>query len=241
MRNEINNPLNAILGLGRELERGTVPPERAGRMGGMIAAEASGLDFQIRNIFCAADLESGEAEPAITPVDTVSVLRDVLDSLAYPCRDKGVVVHLEVSGDGARPFGTDAALFRAVAANLVSNAIKFSLDGGDVQVLLRLAEGELALEIKDAGVGFRPESKALLFERFRQLETGAARLHQGHGLGLAVVKAVTDLLGGTITATSEPGQGSVFTCRLPEGMPLSPGGASTLDGNMFFFGEAEEV
>jgi len=241
MRNEINNPLNSILGLARELERAEVPPERAGLVGGMIAAEASGLDFQIRNIFCAADLESGAAEPSITLVDTASVLTDVLDSLAYTCRERAVTVQVEVPEGGGRPFGTDAALFRAVVANLVSNAVKFSPDGGAVQVGLRLAGDTLELVVQDRGVGFRPEARALLFERFRQLETGASRLHQGQGLGLAVVKAVTDLLDGTITASSEPGQGSVFTVRLPEGVPMAPGDDASLDGNMFFFGEAEEV
>jgi len=240
MRNEINNPLSAILGLGQELERGEVPAARAGMVGGMIAAEASGLDFQIRNIFCAADLESGAAEPAITLVDTGSVLRDVLDSLTYPCRDKGVTIQLDAAGAG-RPFGTDAALLRALAANLVSNAVKFSRDGGAVQVLLRLDEDALVLEVKDGGVGFRPEAKAVIFERFRQLEAGAARLYQGQGLGLAVVKAVVDLLDGTIMAASEPGVGSVFTCRLPERTPQAQGDDSTLDGNVFFFGETEEV
>ena len=239
MRNEINNPLNAILGLGVELERGGVPPGRDGTIGRMIAREAAGLDFQIRNIFCAAELEAGEAAPEVTRVDPASVLRDAMDSLRYLAEDRAVAVALEAP-EAAAAFHTDPEKFRLIAVNLLANAIKFSPEGGAVTVRLEEAGGGVALSVEDRGLGIRPEDQGLIFERFRQLDSGVARLHQGQGLGLAVVQALVELLGGEIDLASRPGAGSVFTCRIPDQAPADPG-RSSLDGNLFFFGDAEEV
>jgi signal transduction histidine kinase len=238
MRNEINNPLNAILALGRELEAGAIAPERDRLVGSLIAREASGLDFQIRNIFCAAELEAGEASPAITQVDAASVLRDVIDSLGYLAREKRITFSLELPD---RSFATDGGMLHAIAANLVANAIKFSADGGAVEIRLGITEAGLELAVQDHGIGLRPEDQALIFERFRQLESGTARLAQGQGLGLAVALAMVDLLDGSLTVTSALGQGARFLCRLPQGRALDPSGTSSQDGNLFYFGDLEEV
>jgi signal transduction histidine kinase len=241
MRNEVNNPLNAILALGEDLEHGSIPPERHRTIGGMIASEASNLDFEIRNVFWAADLEAGEFYPHVTRVDVPSVLRAVQDSLRYLVRRKAIALTLEASGPGITEFGTDAEALRSIAANLLSNAIKFSPEGCPVQVRVRAGDSGLVLEVEDQGIGIRPEDQTLIFERFRQLESGSARLHQGQGLGLSVVRALVDLLEGSITLSSLPEKGSVFTCRLPRREPVDPAGTSSLDGNLFFFGKTEEL
>lgn len=238
MRSEVNNPLNAILAFGVELERGEVPPERGRVVGGLIATEASALDFEFRNVCCAAELEAGEAIPSVHSVDVASVLRDALDSLRFQAREKSTRMILEADG---LVFRTDADKLRLIAANLVSNGIKFSPEGGTVQVRARVQEGQLWLEVEDHGPGIRPEDQDLIFERFRQLESGTLRSHRGQGLGLSVVKALVDLLNGAISICSELDKGSTFICTLPEGSPLGNTVASALDGNLFFFGDAEEA
>lgn len=241
MRNEINNPLNVILALGVELEEGKIPIDRCRQVGSLIATEASDLDFEIRNIFCAAELEAGEAFPCIHPVDAASVLRDVIDSHRHQARAKAMQVRLDVSGSADARFNTDADKLHIIAANLLSNGIKFGPEGGTVEIRLRVQTGSLLLEVEDHGAGIQPEDQTLIFERFRQLETGHSRAHQGQGLGLAVVKALVDLLDGSITVSSQPGLGSVFTCSLPERESSDPTDTPSLDGNLFFFGNAEEV
>jgi len=241
MRNEINNPLNAILALGTELERGEIPAERSRMIGGLIAAEASALDFQIRNIFCAAELEAGEALPSITRVDAGSVVRDVIDSLRYQARQKAISLSLEIEETGGAEFSMDSEMLHTITANLVSNGIKFSAEGSTVHIHLRIEETELRLEVEDKGVGIRTEDQTLIFERFRQVETGSSRTHQGQGLGLSVVQALVDLLGGHITVSSQPGEGSRFTCALPRQEALDPNDTLSLDGNLFFFGDDQEA
>ena len=239
MRNEINNPMNAILALSQEIEHDHVPPRRRSLVGSLIAAEASALDFQIRNLFFAAALEAGEAVPASTRVDAASVLRDVIDSLRYQARDKGVSVSLEPAEGIGMGFQTDAEMLRLVAANLLSNAIKFSPQGGPVRIRTRRSGPELTLVVEDEGPGFRPEDHAVLFDQFRQLGSGVSRVHQGQGLGLAVTRAIMDLLKGRVTAAARTGRGSVFTCVLPELAP--PAETESVDGNLFFFGNPEEA
>jgi signal transduction histidine kinase len=241
MRNEINNPLNAILALGEELEQGAIPPERHRAIGGLIASEASDLDFGIRNVFSAADLEAGERYPHLARVDVPSVLRGVQDSLRYQARKKDIAITLETSGPGITEFRTDPEALRSIAANLVSNAIKFSPDGGPVHVRARADERSLALEVEDQGIGIRPEEQALVFERFKQLESGPARLHPGQGLGLAVVRALVDLLEGSITLSSQPKKGTFLTCTLPRRGTTNHGEDACPDGNLFFFGETEAL
>lgn len=236
-RNEINNPLSAILALGAGLEAGPASVEQSRSAGRHIAAEASALDFQLRNLFCAAELEAGETVPGIASVDAASVIRDALDSLRYRAGDRGVRLDFQASG-GA--FRTDAAILRLIAANLVANAIEFGPKGDTVRIRLEVGPPGLTLAVEDHGEGLADEDRARLFQRFRQLRGGPDRPHQGQGLGLAVVKALVDLLGGGLEVESAPGQGATFTCSLPEGDALDPDGASASDGNVFFFGGAEE-
>ena len=240
MRNEINNPLNAILALTMELEKGGIPPDRARMIGALVATEACGLDFQIRNIFCAAELEAGDASPHASTVDAGAVLQDAIDALSHQAEARAVQVNLAGAAAGA-DFCTDPGMLRAIAVNLLSNAIKFSPEGGAVQARLRRVGPALELEVEDAGRGIRAEDQALIFEPFRQLQGGPARAHQGQGLGLSVVQALVDLLGGQIAVASEPGRGARFTCAIPERQPQDPTRSSSAEGNTLYFGETEEI
>jgi signal transduction histidine kinase len=237
MRNEINNPLASLLAAGRELGDPALARARVAALGKVVASEAFGLDFQIQNIFCAAELESGEIFPAIAAVEVRSVIQDVLDSFGHEAVSRAVELVLEAPADPP-VFWTDAGKLRLIVANLISNAIKFNHPGGSVKVQIHQAEGALCLEVEDTGCGIASELQAAIFERFHQLQEGPSRPHTGQGLGLSVAKALAEFLGGSITLTSTPGQGSRFICRLPvslgEGMnPIA------IDGNIFFFGDPE--
>ena len=135
----------------------------------------------------------------------------------------------------------DPAKFQTIVANLVSNGIKHSPAGGRVRIRLRREEAQLVLMVGDQGEGIHPEDQSLLFDRFWRLDAVTAGGHQGQGLGLAVVKALVDLLGGTIEVACRPGQGAEFTCSLPEWESAGPGAILTQDGNVSFFGDPKEV
>ncbi|WP_005038363.1 hybrid sensor histidine kinase/response regulator [Holophaga foetida] len=238
VRNEINNPLNVLLGLGLELEAGRVPPDRISAVGRLIAGETSGLDFQLQNIFCAAELEAGEATPSVAKVEVTAVVRGALENLRYPSDQAKVRIRLDSEPVEGWTLRTDAAKLRLVVANLVSNAIKFSHQGGEVRVRLCPEGTSLVLVVEDDGVGIRPEDQTRIFERFRQLEMGPTRSYPGKGLGLSVVQALLDLLGGTLLLESDPGRGTRFTCTFPS---MEGGDPNLTEGDVLFFGGSEEV
>lgn len=241
MRHEINNPLSAIMGLADQAFQQALGPEQVGSICGRIKAEASYLDFQIRNLFAAADLEAGATVPSVTRVDVASVLRNVMEAFSQEAQAKALKAHLECASDPLPlVFATDAGMLRIIAANLLANAIEFSREGQAIHLRAALDHDVLVLEIEDEGLGIREEDRSVIFDRFRQLEEGPTRSHRGQGLGLPVTKALVDLLNGTIDVGGKIGKGAVFTCRLPRFTVLDESTTSSFEGNMFIFENPEE-
>jgi signal transduction histidine kinase len=240
MRNEINNPLGSILGLAEEICDLSLPMEQGRILAGLIKLEASRLEFKLRNIFCAGELEAGEASPAISKVDLDSLLRSAVEDFAGALRDKAQTLLVHVA-EGSSPFDTDAGKLRIILGNLLANAIEFSPQGGRIGLRARQEDGALVIEVEDQGVGLSEADLSVIFERFRQLEAGHARTHGGQGLGLAVVKALTELLDGQILVESEPGRGSKFICRLPSCPRTGDPGTLSFDGNFCIFDEPREL
>lgn len=240
MRNEINDPLGSILGLAGEICEQDLPIEQIRVLTGLIKSEAFQLEFELRNIFCAAELEAGEAAPAITKADVASILQDTVKTFTDRSQAKAqtLVAHI---AQGASPFATDAGKVSIILANLLANAIEFSPSGGRIELRALLQDGALVLEVEDHGSGLSETDKSVIFERFRQLDTGVARTHHGQGLGLAVVKALAELLGGQITIDSQLGRGTTFVCRLPQWSGTETLDISSLDGNLFIFDEPHEL
>jgi len=242
IRNEINNPLNAIIGLASQLSS-IVKKTDVSELVTMIFSEAFHLDFQLRNIFIAAELEAGEAMPAIEHVDVTSVVQGVLENFRAQAADKQVAVRLSVAGaESGEPlyFPTDSQKLQVIVANLVANAIEFSGSDSEVIVVLDQADDNLRIQVQDMGIGIAEANLKRIFDRFVQLDTGPTRAHLGHGLGLSVVKSLLDLLQGEVQVSSTPGQGSLFTVMLPsadygaEGMTFAEG------GNLFLFEQLDE-
>jgi signal transduction histidine kinase len=102
-----------------------------------------------------------------------------------------------------------------VVHNLVNNAVKFTPRGGMVKVSARVGPQGTDVEVRDTGIGIKPEDREHLFEEFRQLDGSTARLYEGVGIGLALSKRLIEMQGGQIWADSEPGKGSVFSFLIP--------------------------
>lgn len=237
IRNEINNPLTSVLTMSEVLISGGELPDHATLKSiiGMIHREAFSLNFQLRNIFAAAELEAGEAVPGFSSVDMDSVLRDVVSSLSHRAAEKKLAVCLDVRGRlRERSFRTDAGKVHRIVANLLANAVEFSPEGGEVSISAAAEDGWLGISVKDDGPGMDPGDLNLIFERFRQLDSGASKQHLGHGLGLSIVKATVDLLGGDVSVESSPGKGALFTVSVPEADLEASVGAISTDGAEFF-------
>ncbi len=235
IRNEINNPLTAIVGLAGQIVGGP-PPEVVANFARLIYDQAHELDLQLRNIFLAAELESGEAAPEWAQVDVAGVVDSLCAALALRCDDKGsfILRHLPES----LIFVSDAQKLAAIVGNLLANAVEFSPPGTGVEVLAACEETALKIVVGDSGPGIAPEDQGRAFDRFCQLETGTTKSHRGHGLGLSVSRALTELLGGTLTLESSPGQGCRLTLTLPAPVIDAVADLAT-DANVFLFDAPE--
>lgn len=238
--NEIINPFSSIQGLAESImSMKETDWEKVQSLVGMIHYEAFHLDFQLRNIFVAARLEAGEIFPEVMHVDVKKMLESVLDNFRYEKEKKGVALDFsfEIDTPDQHPFyfKTDPEKLKLIISNLLSNALKFSYEGGEVLLRSWLKEEKLHIMVRDYGTGISQENQEVIFDRFRKLDSGINSIYRGHGLGLSINKALIDLLDGDIDIETELGSGSVFIVSIPEGS--SKMGDVAFDDNEMFFGD----
>jgi signal transduction histidine kinase len=240
IRNEMNNPLTSIMGLSRQLISGeALTPDSVYPIASMIHSDAFNLDFQLRNIFAAAELEAGETELTPSSIDIDALVQGVVEMFRFRAFEKNLAVNYSpLSPDPKEKvhFTTDPEKLQIIMANLLSNAIEFSGEAGRVELKVWINGGYLGLSVEDNGMGIDKADHEAIFDRFKQVEAGSTKRHRGHGLGLSITRDLVGLLLGTISVSSEPGRGSVFTVdAIPELEPGSDGNVFALNGNVFFF------
>ncbi|MDX9768875.1 MAG: HAMP domain-containing sensor histidine kinase [Tenuifilaceae bacterium] len=242
--NEIINPFTSILGLSKAIL--SVDKENWKKVVSMIAlihSEAFTLDFQFRNIFVAAKIEAGEIFPEIVNADVINIIDSVIESFKLEARRKKVQVVFNHSFPLDKSelflFKTDPEKLKLILANLLSNAINFSFEGGLVEIKGEMKNKNLAICVRDHGIGISKENQRIIFDRFKRLDSGINSLNRGHGLGLSVNKAVIEMLDGNIKIESELGDGACFTINIPESEESTTDYAS--DANETFFESDEET
>ncbi|MEI7816041.1 MAG: HAMP domain-containing sensor histidine kinase [Desulfuromonadales bacterium] len=243
IRNEINNPLNAIMGLAGQLAIVGVGNEEIATLSSLIGSEANHLDFQLRNIFIAAELEAGEVSPRCMKVHIALILRDLVESFLHSAAKKNVSLNLSfIPGDEERIVVVDVEKLQIVVSNLLANAIEFSEKNTSVEVMFSAVEnGDLSIAVQDHGVGIALEDQQRVFDRFVQLDTGTTRSHPGHGLGLSITKALVELMQGGISLVSSPGEGTLFTVTIPPCTRLDDEDSFSEAGNLFLFDDMSEA
>lgn len=242
IRNEINNPLTSIICMSKELAGETLDSETVSSIAGMIHSEAFNLDSQLRNIFAAAEFEAGEAALSISKVDMDMLINSTIELLDHKADKKRIKVNymsLDESGDETY-FNTDSEKVQIVIFNLLGNAIEYSHEEGQVELKAWRHEGHMNISVKDHGMGMDVPDQEIIFDRFRQLDTGAAKSHSGHGLGLSIIKAAIELLYGTVSIECVKDKGCVFTISIPEAESEMEAYTISNDGNEFIFEGVEE-
>lgn len=245
IRNEINNPLTTLLTLSRLIsmpsDGETVNHEEVLSVCNTIFKEAFNLNFQFQNIFAAAEVESGETALSISNVDMKSLISTTASSFGHKSSEKNITLTLDWKEDGGTQslFKTDPIKLELVISNLLCNAIEFSHKNGIITVSVWNRNGGLYIAVQDNGIGIDKKDHEVIFDRFRQLDTGMTRSHQGHGLGLSVAKAMMELLNGSITVDSEKGQGATFTIFLPGDVYAAGDDVFSTEGANFFIEEEE--
>jgi signal transduction histidine kinase len=206
-------------------------------MADLIYTEAFELDFQLSNIFMAAELEAGEVTLSPAQIGLDAIVNRLVFAFGHKAREKKITV--EILGMPGTPdekllFTTDPEKLRLIAANLLANAIEFTPDGKRVTIEVKLHDKMLDLAVCDQGSGIPEAERKRLFERFHQLDQGPTKKHKGHGLGLSITKALAEVLGGRVNVVSAPDGGTVVQVTVPE-LAGSDSDIFSDDGNEFLF------
>ncbi|HET9531462.1 MAG TPA: ATP-binding protein, partial [Blastocatellia bacterium] len=212
---ELRTPLNAILGWARMLRTGRLDEENRSRAVETIERNARLQAQLIEDLLDVSRIITGKLRLNAQPVTLVTVVEAAIDSLRPSIEAKGL--RLEVTLDPrAGPVSGDPDRLQQVLWNILSNAVKFTPKSGRIQVRLERINSHTEITVSDTGKGITPEFLPFVFDRFSQADGSMTRLQGGLGLGLAIVRHLVELHGGSVHAYS-PGEGlgATFTVRLP--------------------------
>ena len=212
---ELRTPLSAILGWTRMLRLGQLSPEDHAKALDTIERNARAQAQLIDDLLDVSRIITGKLRMDVRPSDPNGFIDAAVEAVRPAAEAKGVRVQ-KVMDTGAVSIPGDPVRLQQVVWNLLSNAIKFTPRGGRVQIRSERVNSHLEIIVSDTGQGIAPDFLPHVFDRFRQADQKTSRQHGGMGLGLAIVRHLVELHGGTVQATSAgPGQGATFTVQLP--------------------------
>jgi len=213
---ELRTPITAILGWTRMLASGLVSSEHYEEAFRIIDRNARSQAQLIEDLLDVSRIISGKLRIEFKTIDLPLIINQATDTLRPAIETKGIQIEAEIA-ESTGPIAGDAERLQQVVWNLLSNAIKFTPRGGTVRIQLRTTlNSTVELQVSDTGAGIDPEFLPHIFQRFSQADASITRNRTGLGVGLAIVKSLVELHGGTVSAFSEGKEkGSVFTVSLP--------------------------
>jgi PAS domain S-box-containing protein len=212
---ELRTPLSAILGWARMLRLGQLSQEHTAKALDTIERNARAQAQLVDDLLDVSRIMTGKLRMDVRPSDPNAFIDAAVEVVRPAAEAKGVRV-LKVIDTGAISIPGDPVRLQQVVWNLLSNAIKFTPRGGRVQIISERVDSHLEIVVSDTGQGITADFLPHVFDRFRQADQKTSRQHGGMGLGLAIVRHLVELHGGTVSATSEgEGKGATFTVMLP--------------------------
>ena len=215
LSHELRTPLNAVVGWVQMLEAGDYPDDWVPHAIEVIGRNARLLSQLIEDILDVSRIITGKFAVERCPVLVPQLVEAAVVAVLPIASAKQVVLHTEVPGELPTIDG-DPRRLQQVLGNVLSNAIKFTPEGGHVLVRGRVSDAQLVVEVIDTGIGIERQFLPLIFERFRQGDSAAARAHGGLGLGLAIARHLVEQHGGWMIAESDgPGTGTTIRFAIP--------------------------
>lgn len=212
---ELRTPLNAILGWASIAQMSKFDPETINRALEIISRNAKSQNQIIEDILDVSRIITGKLMLNIDSVELTSVISAALDSLSPAIGAKNIRLKTSFDRTAALISG-DSSRLQQIVWNLVSNSVKFTHPEGEVEILLKCAGSYAEIIVRDTGNGISPDFLPYVFDRFRQADATSKRQYGGLGLGLAIVRQLVELHGGSIYADSDGlGLGATFTVKLP--------------------------
>jgi signal transduction histidine kinase/integral membrane sensor domain MASE1 len=216
LSHELRTPLNSVAGWIRMLESGTVGGMQTERALASVGRNVSVLRRLIDDLLDVSRIVTGKLTLERNPCDLGTIIEQTIESFGHEAETKDLRVKADL--ERGLVVEADALRLRQIIGNLVSNAIKFTPSGGDVFVTLRRERDHAVLTVADTGSGIPSDALPHIFERFRQADSSSTRRYGGLGLGLAIVRHLVELHGGTVRAENrDAGRGAIVTVELPLG------------------------
>jgi signal transduction histidine kinase/ActR/RegA family two-component response regulator len=215
MSHEIRTPLNGVLAMAEVMSMGELSPPQRERLD--VIRQSGGLLLSVLNdVLDLSKIEAGKLTLLSETFELERLLNPARESFAVLAKSKGLDFSLRIDEAARGWWRGDADRLRQIAGNLISNAVKFTPEGGvSVSFDVNPGTGALRFVVADTGVGIAEEKLPGLFEKFTQADNSATRRFGGTGLGLAICRELTQMMGGSISVSSREGAGSVFTVELP--------------------------
>ena len=221
LSHELRTPLTPVLGWVRMLRTGTLQPDAAARALETVERNTRLQVQLVEDLLDVSRIITGKLRLELRPVALADVVDAAVEAVAGATAEKRLRVTRTVAPD-LPIVEADPNRLQQILGNLLSNAIKFTPEGGAIDITLATAGPSVRITVSDTGEGLLPEIAPHIFDRFRQADSTITRQYGGLGLGLAIVRHIVELHGGTVQASSEgPGLGTTMTVRLPVAGPAS--------------------
>jgi signal transduction histidine kinase len=214
---ELRTPISAILGYAEIFKEQIYGPlnDKQAKMTSRIVSNSSRLLNLINDLLDQAQMEAGKLKIKYENIKLSDLLENIHSVMDKLTTDKGLKLTSELDPNMPEVLTGDSARLQQILINLVSNAVKFTDEGSIHVQLSRLDETQWGISVSDTGTGISKEEIPYIFETFRQVEGTTTRIHGGFGLGLSIVRQLVNLMGGSISVSSELGLGSTFSISLP--------------------------
>jgi signal transduction histidine kinase/ActR/RegA family two-component response regulator len=231
LSHELRTPLTAMLGWLSMLRSNRLDNETTAHALETVERNARAQAQLIEDLVDVSRIAGGKLNLEVRPIDLMPVVAAAVDIVRPAANARGIQIQISTESS-LGPVSGDPARLQQVVWNLLSNAVKFTSRDGWVYVSLRRSRNSAELVVRDTGMGIDPEFLPNVFDRFRQAESSITRSHRGLGLGLAIVRHLTELHGGTVAAES-PGEGlgATFTIRIP--LAANPSAEERAEGERF--------
>ena len=212
---ELRAPLNSILGWGRMMEKGNLDETTTKKALSTIVRNAEAQNRLIEDLLDVSRIISGKLRLEVMTIKPIDVVESALETVRPAAEAKGITLEIMEDADVSHISG-DPNRLQQVIWNLLSNAIKFTPNEGTVKLEIERTDNFVEIKVIDTGVGIKKEFLPHVFDRFRQADASSIRKFGGLGLGLAIVRHITEMHGGTVHVFSEgENKGSTFVIRLP--------------------------
>ncbi|MBD2604617.1 PAS domain-containing protein [Scytonema hofmannii FACHB-248] len=212
---ELRSPLNAILGWTKLIQGGKLDDLATVRALKTIERNAKLQNELIQDLLDFSRITEGKLRLELCPVDLTQIINAAIDVVRPSADSKSIVIESRLEFTVGEVLG-DSSRLQQVMWNLLTNAVKFTPDGGQIAIWLKRVEYYAQIIVSDTGVGISPDFLPNVFEQFCQADSQYTARHKGLGLGLAIVRSLVEMHNGTVTAASDgEGQGATFTVRLP--------------------------